>query len=238
MCLGAAPFCCRAMTQNGGNFTKYFAQNFKRLGIKKLISTSYAADSKKYSSYQPTLFEVNEPHFDKSKTRSNGKIFTLTEDTTGDGKVDIEDLQWTYLKGDGDFRSPEIMQGLRDEADIVITNPPFSLFREFLAWIVEADKKFLIIGNMNAITYKEVFPLIQHDSVWLGPSITSGDREFEVPQDIVDLSKFTGEIRHGRYYQRVMGVRWFTNLEQRAPPCANSTDDPSRCNQIQHQKAI
>ena len=195
------------------NFTKYFAQNFKRLGIKKLISTSYAADSKKYGgSYQPTLFEKASSAYDQNKTRSRGKIFTLTRDTTGDGTIDIEDVQWSYLEGDGDFRSPEIIK-LRDEADIVITNPPFSLFREFLAWMVEANKKFLIIGNMNAISYKEVFPIIKNDSVWLGPSITSGDREFEVPRDIVDLSKFTGEIRHGRYYQRVMGVRWFTNLD-------------------------
>lgn len=118
------------------NFTKFFAQNFERFGLKKLISTSYAVESKNYkSNYQPSLFEVNDPQYDENKTRKNGKIFTLTRDKSGDGKIDVNDLEWTYLKGDGDFKSEEIKK-LRDEADIIITNPPFSLFREFLAWIV------------------------------------------------------------------------------------------------------
>jgi hypothetical protein len=131
------------------------------LGLKKLISTSYAAESKTYKGgYQPTLFEINDPQFDKIKTVKNGKIFTLTHDKTGDHKVNVDDLEWHYLKGDGDFRSDEIKK-LRDESDIIITNPPFSLFREFLAWIVEAEETICIIGNMNAITYKEVFPLIK-----------------------------------------------------------------------------
>ena len=139
------------------NFTKYFAQNFERFGLKKLISTSYAVESKKYKNgYQPTLFEINDPQFDEIKTVKNGKIFTLTHDKTGDHKVNVDDLEWHYLAGDGDFRSAEIKK-LRDEADIIITNPPFSLFREFLAWIFEAEKQFVIIGNINAITYKEFF---------------------------------------------------------------------------------
>jgi len=143
------------------NFTKFFAQNFERFGLKKLISTSYAVESKKYKDYyQPTLFETCNPEFDIEKTRVKGKIFTLTYDKTGDGKIDVNDLEWRYLNGDGDFRSDEIKK-MRDEADIIITNPPFSLFRDFLAWIIEAKKEFLIIGNMNAITYKEVFPLIK-----------------------------------------------------------------------------
>jgi hypothetical protein len=113
------------------NFTKFFAQNFERFGLKKLISTSYAPDSKLYkTNYQPTLFETNNPQFDKKKTIKNGKIFTLTHDTSGDGKIDVNDLEWTYLKGDGDFKSEEIKK-LRDEADIIITNPPFSLFTKF-----------------------------------------------------------------------------------------------------------
>ena len=110
-------------------------------------------------------------NYDKIKTTKNGKIFTLTHDKTGDHKVDVDDLEWHYLAGDGDFRSAEIKK-LRDEADIIITNPPFSLFREFLAWIVEADKQFVIIGNMNAITYKEVFPLIKENKMWLGQRFT------------------------------------------------------------------
>ncbi|MFY7927586.1 MAG: adenine-specific methyltransferase EcoRI family protein, partial [Oligoflexus sp.] len=130
------------------NFTKYFAQNFKRLGLKKLISTSYAPNSKpKELDLQPTLFEIESPQFDESKSVSNGKIFTLTRDTTGDNVINVDDLEWKYLDGDGDFRGKEVT-ALRDEADIIVTNPPFSLFRDFLSWIIEADKKFVIIGNM------------------------------------------------------------------------------------------
>ena len=101
---------------------------------------------------------------------------------TGDVRINIDDLEWGYLEGDGDFRSAEVTK-LRDEADIIVTNPPFSLFREFLAWIVEADKQFIIIGNMNSITYKETFPLIMNNQMWLGSTIHSGDREFEVPEE-------------------------------------------------------
>ena len=136
------------------NFTKYLAQNFEKFKMKKLISTSYAVESKTYrGGYQTSPLEERSSNFDKKKTRINGKIFTLTKDKTGDGKIDIEDLDWQYMEGDGDFRSNEVKK-LRDEADIIITNPPFSLFREFLAWIVEAEKKFLIIGNLGAIIYK------------------------------------------------------------------------------------
>jgi len=133
------------------NFTKYFAQNFEKLEIKKLISTSFAPDSKLIQLVsQPTLFELESPNFDASKTKSNGKIFTLHRDTTGDSKINVEDLEWEYLEGNGDFRSKEIKK-LRDEADIIVTNPPFSLFREFLAWIVEAKKQFVIIGMVQAL---------------------------------------------------------------------------------------
>ena len=194
------------------NFTKYFAAKFDELGIKKLISTSYAANSKSYKGYQPTLFESENSHFDINKTVQNGKIFTLSRDVNGDKKIDINDLDWDYLQGDGDFRSDEV-KALRNEADIIITNPPFSLFREFLAWIVEANKKFVIIGNMNAITYKEVFPLIKHNKMWLGPTISSGDREFQVPDEypINAVGWRIGE--DGRKYLRIKGVRWFTNFD-------------------------
>ena len=138
------------------NFTKFFALHFVDFGLKKLISTSYAPDSNPAKvNYQPTLFESESPAFDATKTRVNGKKFTLEpKDINDDGVINIDDLQWEYLEGDGDFRSPEVT-ALRDEADIVITNPPFSLFREFLAWLVAADKKFSMIGNSNAITYNE-----------------------------------------------------------------------------------
>ena len=195
------------------NFTKYFAQNFDRFGLKKLISTSYAAASKTYKGiYQPTLFEINNPKYDQNKTVRNGKIFTLTCDRTGDQKVNIDDLDWHYLQGDGDFRSREV-KNLQDEADIIITNPPFSMFREFLAWIMEADKQFSIIGNMNAITYKDVFPLIKENKMWLGPSITSGDREFQVPDDYPINAAGWRIDEQGRKFLRIKGVRWFTNLD-------------------------
>ena len=196
------------------NFTKYFAQNFERFGLKKIISTSYAPDSKTYKGgYQPTLFETNNPQFDKKKTVKNGKIFTLTKDKSGDGKIDVNDLEWSYLKGDGDFRSDEIKK-LRDKADIIITNPPFSLFREFLAWVVEAEKQFLIIGNINAITYKEFFPLIQGDKLWLGATNFNKGMFFKVPPDFVYAAsyKFDRE-QNGEKVNRVPGVCWFTNLD-------------------------
>ena len=195
------------------NFTKYFAQRFQDLGLKKLISTSYAPNSKpKDIPYQPTLFEIDSPEFDKEKTYENGKIFTLTRDMTGDDAINVDDLEWTYLDGDGDFRSDEIT-ALRDEADIVITNPPFSLFREFLAWLVSGGKFFSIIGNMNAITYKEVFPLIKDDKVWLGATISSGDREFEVPNSYPLEAAGWRVDEDGRKFIRVKGVRWFSNID-------------------------
>lgn len=195
------------------NFTKFFAQNFENFGLKKLISTSYAYESKKLPDfYQLSLFETQAPQFDESKTKTHGKIFTLTKDSNHSGAIDIDDLEWQYLEGDGDFRSEEVKK-LRDEADIIVTNPPFSLFREFVAWITEAEKEFLIIGNQNAITYKEIFPLIKDNKMWLGVTIHSGDREFRVP-DSYPLTAAGSRIdENGNKYIRVKGVRWFTNID-------------------------
>jgi hypothetical protein len=196
------------------NFTKFFAQKFDLLGLKKLISTSYAPNSKpKEISYQPTLFEMESPDFDEKKTRSNGKIFTLTKDKTGDGVVNVEDLEWSYLNGDGDFRSDEIKK-LRDEADIIITNPPFSLFREFLAWVIEANKDFVLIGNINAITYKEVFPLIKENKMWIGATNFNVGMFFYVPENFVyaDTYKFDRE-KDGKKVSRVPGVCWYTTMD-------------------------
>ena len=195
------------------NFTKFFAQNFELLGLKKLISTSYAPESKKYKMpYQPTLFETQQPYFNPDKSKTNGKIFVLTRDVTGDNRIDINDLQWQYLEGDGDFRSKEIKK-LRDEADIIITNPPFSLFREFVVWLIESKKQFAIIGNVNSISYKEVFPLIKDNKMWMGVSIHSGDREFGVP-DTYPLEASGWRIdEKGNKFIRVKGVRWFTNID-------------------------
>ena len=179
------------------NFTRYFAQNFERLGLKKLISTSYAVESKKIKEWQPTLFETESPYYDADKSRTNGKIFVLDEDINGDGRFNINDLQWSYLEGDGE-----------DEADIIVTNPPFSLFREFLAWIVEAEKKFIIIGHQNAITYKEVFPLIKENKIWLGKGFKGGAAHF-----ISNYQDYAVAGDHQEGMIRVSGVVWFTNVE-------------------------
>ncbi len=198
------------------NFTKFFAQNFVRFGLKKIISTSYAPESKNYKSiYQPTLFEVNDPQFDEYKTVKNGKIFILDHDKSGDGRVDVNDLEWHYLQGDGDFRSAEIIK-LRDEADIIITNPPFSMFREFLAWIIEAGKEFLIIGNMNAITYKEVFPLIKENIIWLGATGNSNDMVFGVPKgaEVAEKDRLkAARLGYVGDYTRLGNSCWFSSLD-------------------------
>lgn len=198
------------------NFTKFFAQNFEEFGLKKLISTSYAPDSKSFKSdYLPTLFESNDPQFDEDKTTKNGKIFTLTHDKSGDGKIDVDDLEWYYLEGGGDFRSDEIKK-LRDEADIIITNPPFSLFREFLAWIVEANKQFVIIGNMNAIKYKNLFPFIQDNKIWLGATGNGSDMVFAVPKGAEinenDRQK-AAQLGYVGDYTRLGNSCWFTNID-------------------------
>jgi len=194
------------------NFTKFFAQNFELFGLKKLISTSYAVESKKIKDWAPTLFETESPYYDADKSRTNGKIFILDEDINSDGRFNINDLHWNYLEGDGDFRSDEV-KALRDEADIIVTNPPFSLFREFMAWMMDAEKKFIVIGNKNAITYKEIFPLIKNNIIWYGPSITGGDREFMVPKTYVTHSSSLRTDEKGNKYIRVPGVHWFTNLD-------------------------
>lgn len=194
------------------NFTKFFAQNFENFGLKKLISTSYAVESKSFKSWEPTLFETEDPRFDADKSKTHGKIFILESDTNGSGRIDIEDLKWDYLEGDGDFRSEEVKK-LRDEADIIITNPPFSLFREFVAWLMTANKQFAIIGNLNAITYKEIFPLIKNNKLWTDNPFVRGAGYFTTPYEInTDLSYYNShDYREGLI--RVPGVRWFTNIE-------------------------
>ena len=191
------------------NFTKFFAQNFERFGLKKLISTSYAYESKKITEpYQLSLFESESPKFDKDKTNVRGKIFVLDKDENKSGKIDIEDLQWDYLEGDGDFRSDEVKK-LRDESDIIITNPPFSLFREFVNWILEKDKRFIIIGHQNATSYKEIFPLIKDNKIWLGKGFDGGATHFI--NKYYDDYATAGEHKDGMI--RVSGVVWFTNID-------------------------
>lgn len=198
------------------NFTKYFAANFERFGLKKLISTSYAKGA---SNHQVTLFEMMSPLYDEQKHEEHGKLFTLTRDTDGSGNIDMDDVEFSgYLEGDGDFRSAEVT-ALRDEADIIITNPPFSLFRDFLSWIVNGKKEFIILGNMNAITYKEVFPLLKDNTIWLGYKSLNSDMYFNVTDD---YKKWLLENkREGSAYKTINGVVmgrlasacWFTNVD-------------------------
>ena len=214
------------------NFTKYFAQRFQDLGLKKLISTSYAPNSKpKDIPYQPTLFELDSPDFDEEKTYENGKIFVLTRDMTGDNVINVDDLEWSYLEGDGDFRSDEVTK-LRDEADIIITNPPFSLFREFLAWVVQGQKKFALIGNMNAITYKEVFPLIKNNQMWLGATRTGVGSMYFLVFDGAPAK--TGQIIvDGQKLQTIGNTAWFTNIDhgrRHEPLTLMTTEDNLRYN--------
>ena len=227
-------------------FTRFFAENFERLGLKKLISTSYAAASKKFKTpYQLSLFESESPQFDTAKTEVRGKIFVLDHDTNANGRIDLDDLEWQYLEGDGDFRSDEVCR-LRDEADVIVTNPPFSLFREFLAWILGSDvsqrmspraetggarlsrpdvlaakntrgtKHFLIIGNMNAVSYTEVFPHIQGNTIWLGATGSATDMVFAVPKgtQVSPADKAKAErLGYVGDYTRLGNSCWFTNME-------------------------
>lgn len=193
------------------NFTKYFAANFERFGLKKLISTSYA---KSVGSKQLTLLEQESPMFDADKHGTHGKLFILERDANGSGYIDTDDIKFSgYLEGDGDFRSVEVTT-LRDEADVIITNPPFSLFREFLAWILEADKKFVIIGNVNAITYKEVFPLLRDNKIWLGYN-EGGSRKGNSMFFVVPAGYDNKYVTANEYGKRLMqtSAKWFTNLD-------------------------
>ena len=197
------------------NFTKYFASNFERFGLKKLISTSYA---KGEGNKQLTLFEEQSPLYNAELHDTHGKLFTLTHDTDGSGNIDMDDIEFSgYLDGDGDFRSEEVKK-LRDEADIIITNPPFSLFREFLKWIVDANKRFIIIGNKNAITYKEVFPLLKENKIWIGYTPMSKDLLFEIPKEmqkeLLNTKKAGSAFRiiDGKILGRSQSI-WFTNLD-------------------------
>lgn len=193
------------------NFTKFFAQNFQLLGIRKLISTSYAPESKKYKMpYQPTLFETSQPYFDADKSKTHGKIFILDRDITGDNRIDINDLRWEYLDGDGDFRSKEI-QKLLMECDIVATNPPFSLFREFIMWLIESGKQFIVIGSMNAVSYKEIFPLIKDNKMWMGNGFQNGNAYFRVESPINNYAD--GVYDAGTNLVKFRNCCWYTNID-------------------------
>lgn len=192
------------------NFTRYFATNFERFGLKKLISTSYAKGA---GNKQLSLFEKESPLYDEAKHETHGKLFTLTHDTDGSGNIDTDDIEFSgYLEGDGDFRSPEVC-ALRDEADIIITNPPFSLFRKFLAWIIDAKKQFIIMGNKIAVTYKEVFPLLMNNKMWVGYTSLNGGRWMILPKDIDIQSNKAKPDGKGNMILNVAGVCWFANID-------------------------
>jgi hypothetical protein len=199
------------------NFFKYFALRFNQLGLKKLICTCYDGSPVQGNEL---LLDFGDFTDDPKKIAYKVEI-TEVRDLNGDGAVDLADVQYllkndknaiALLKQHGDFRSAECIELLK-QADIVVTNPPFSLFREYLGQLISYGKKFLIIGNVNAITFKEVFPLIKNNRIWLGPSITSGDRKFHVPDNYPLNAAGCGTDPDGRKYIRVKGVRWFTNLD-------------------------
>lgn len=194
------------------NFFKYFALMFNKLGLKKLIATCYNGSP---VSGNELLLDFGDTVDDPKKIAYKVEI-TEVIDTNGDGAINLADIQYlmqndknviSVLKGNGDFRSEECVELLK-QADIVVTNPPFSLFREYLAQLVKYEKQFLIIGNQNAITYKEVFPLIKDNKLWLGLTMNSSNRWFQVPDSYEKYHK----IENGKKYAFVAGVVWWTNL--------------------------
>jgi modification methylase ecoRI len=188
---------CNCDDPRMSHFFYYFVLNFHHLGLKKLITTCYK----------------NQDPNSCSENISKQAVYLVYEgeDIGSPPNPNIAGLVHP-MQGDGDFRSPECIKFL-EEADIIVTNPPFSLFREYVAQLIEYGKKFIIIGNINAVTYKEIFPLIQTNQIWLGPSIHSGDREFEVPSSYPLTAAGIRIDDQGRRYIRVKGVRWFTNLD-------------------------
>ena len=182
---------CNCDDPKESNFVKYFSRNFEHLGLKKLIATHYK-DANLFTKETPYKLEY-------------------TGDKNGNRMPDPNEFM-TKMISNGDFRSEECVE-LLEEADIVVTNPPFSLFREYVSQLMKYSKKFLVIGNINAITYKECFRLIKDNKMWLGASIHSGDREFQVPDDYPLTAASSRIDSDGKKYIRVKGVRWFTNLD-------------------------
>lgn len=179
---------CNCDDARESNFFKYFSLNFEHLGLKKLITTGYKADGK-------------------------GVALIYEGDKNGNRNPDDEEIEIRELQGDGDFRSEECIEFLK-EADIIVTNPPFSLFREYIAQLMEYGKKFIVIGNQNAITYKEIFPLIKNNQLWLGVSMNGSNRWFTVPDNYIVADNAAGyKVVDGKKMFFVNGVVWFTNLD-------------------------
>ncbi len=211
------------------NFFKYFAMNFNSLGLKKLVTTCYATSPVAGDEFQYYVdkggqlsFIPNDNPVEKEDEKRPYKVeITEVTDENGDGRVDLADVEYllknrnnylTLLDGDGDFRSPECIELLK-QADIVVTNPPFSLFREYVAQLIEYKKDFIIIGNQNALTYKEIFPLFIEGKMWYGASIHSHGRDFRVPDDYPLQAYEFRTNEKGEKFINVKGVRWFTNID-------------------------
>lgn len=200
------------------NFFKYFAMNFNAFGLKKLIATSYKTSPIVHT--QIALFDENERKIKESDGKPAYKIeITEVEDWNGDGAVDLADVEYliknkkntlTMLDGDGDFRSDECIELLK-EADIIITNPPFSLFREYVSQLIEYDKKFIIIGSQNAITYKEIFSLFKSNKMWLG--YYAGDMAFTVPEYYEERETRFWIDKTGQKWRSLGNICWYTNLD-------------------------
>jgi len=206
------------------NFFRYFVLNFNRLGLKRLITTSYKPSP--VANTQLGLFG-DDKTLAKSKGRpkvtANKFIINEVRDIDGDGEFNLKDVamqlkrnkhnEWTPLLGDGDFRSEECVELLK-QSDIVVTNPPFSLFREYVKQLFEYDKKFVIIGGINAITYKEIFPLIKNNKLWLGVSMDGRNKWFQVPDNYpINENVANSKIEDGKKFLFVKGCVWFTNLD-------------------------
>ena len=205
------------------NFFRYFVLNFNKLGLKQLITTSYKPSP--VANTQLALYG-DDTTLTKSKGRqkisANKFIINEVHKIAGESEFNLtavakklkanKNNEWMPLESDGDFRSDECINLLK-QSDIVVTNPPFSLFREYVKQLFDYKKKFAIIGNMNAITYKENFPLIKENKMWLGPTISSGDREFQVPESYPITAASWRVDDDGRKFLRIKGVRWFTNLD-------------------------
>lgn len=210
------------------NFFKYFAMNFNTLGLKKLVTTCYATSPVVGDEFEYYVDNAGQlafvPDTDTTplvcSTRRPYRVeITEVTDENHDGRADLADVEYlmrnrkntmTLLNGDGDFRSPECVELLR-EADVVVTNPPFSLFREYIALLEEYRKYFIIIGNMNAVTYKEIFPMIAENRLWLG--YNSGHFWFKVP-DSYEIKKTDFKIdEYGQKWRRMGNICWFTNVD-------------------------
>lgn len=230
------------------NFFKYFVLNFKRLGLKQLITTSYKPSP--VANTQLALFgevKTTVPEKGRPKVTANKFVINDVGDTDGDGEFNLKDIadqlkankhnEWAPLQGDGDFRSLECIE-LLQQSDIVVTNPPFSLFREYIKQLFDHNKKFVIIGNMNAITYKEIFPLIKDNKLWLGNGFHAGNAYFAIPNLRRDFASGVYDEKTGLVKFR--NCHWFTNLEhgRRHEPLSLMTmSDNLKFNKKLHNKA-